>query len=113
MRFGSKGLINMHIRKHAVLKVNSGELAQNLYERKCHESPSVLCLNLCIFDVIKNKEYINITVNYMGSHRVHTMYPDCVPLWPDDGCITAETCCLKVNWSFYLTVDIICCASRR
>ena len=25
------------------------------------------------------------------------MYLDYVPLWSDDGCITAETCCLEVN----------------
>jgi len=40
----------------------------------------------------------------MGSHIVQTtwdpiectlsMYLDYVPLWPDDGCVTAETCYL-------------------
>jgi len=27
-----------------------------------------------------------------------SMYLDCVLLWPDDGCITAETCRLEVNY---------------
>jgi len=26
------------------------------------------------------------------------MYLYCVLLWPDDGCFTAETCCLEVNY---------------
>ena len=45
----------------------------------------------------------------MGSHTVHNFYVpdpiqytlsihlDRVLLWPDDGCFTVETCCLKVN----------------
>ena len=37
------------------------------------------------------------------------MYLDHVPLWPDDSCITAETCFLEVNYKFYLIVDVICC----
>jgi len=27
-----------------------------------------------------------------------SMYLDCVLLWPDDGCFTAETCHLEVNY---------------
>jgi hypothetical protein len=35
-------------------------------------------------------------VNDMGSRRVNTF---CVLLWPNDGCFTAETFCLEVNYS--------------
>jgi hypothetical protein len=41
----------------------------------------------------------------MGSHRV---YLDYVLIWPEDCCITAETCCLAVNCRiFNLIIDII------
>jgi len=30
------------------------------------------------------------------------MYLDYVPLWPDDGCITAKTCCLEANYRVFI-----------
>jgi len=31
-----------------------------------------------------------------------SMNLDYVPLWPDDGCIAAETCCLEVNYRVFI-----------
>jgi len=41
------------------------------------------------------------------------MYLDYVLLWPDDGCFTAETFRLEVNYSVWQIVDIIRCVFRR
>ena len=36
------------------------------------------------FELLTNKQFQYI-VNNVGYHRVHIMYLDYVPLWPDDG----------------------------
>jgi hypothetical protein len=32
-----------------------------------------------------------------------SMYLDYALLWPDDGCNTAETCCLEVNYIIFFS----------
>jgi hypothetical protein len=41
----------------------------------------------------------------MRSDIVHTFYvPRLCLLWPDNGCITAETCCLEVNYRVFISL---------
>jgi len=37
--------------------------------------------------------YFMLAVEHIGTNKVKLKYV----FWPDDGCITAETCCLEVN----------------
>jgi len=39
------------------------------------------------------------------------MYLDYVLLWPDNGCITAETCCLEVKYRVIIQLLILYVAS--
>jgi hypothetical protein len=77
------------------------------------ESYRLWCVAVCDLENVKNEEVMTRGGSQRHSKKKKrkiwdpiyctlSMYLDYVLLWPDYGCITAETCCLEVKYRVFI-----------